>query len=148
MRRVRKGEIGLVYSLKQDHILRIHCSSSLYTTGNKIRNICKAEWKHLYLSFWFAGNCLLQTTNKYCDFNTALTCSVMDEKGNLQCPKLKIHNRMYRNGSFSNTSPKISHSFQSIHRYIVNLWEFRLCAIIHCSAPWLNPIILHDGRGG
>ena len=63
-------------------------------------------------------------------FNATLTCSVMDEKRNSQCPKLEIHNRMDRNVSFLNTSPKISHSFQCILHYMVNLWDFCACSMI------------------
>ena len=43
-------------------------------------------------------------TNTYCDFNATLTCSVMDEKYNLQCPKLNIYNGIYRNVSFHDMS--------------------------------------------
>ena len=42
----------------------------------------------------------------------------------------KLHNRIYRNVSFVNTSPKISHSVQVVHNRIVNLWEFCVCSII------------------
>ena len=90
----------------------------------KVWIIWKAQWKHCNLTFWFAGNCLALNTNKYCDFNATAKCSVMDEKYNLQCPKLIIHNRMFRNMSFFNISPKISYSIQYIHPYIVNLWKF------------------------
>ena len=31
---------------------------------------------------------------KYYNFNATLTCSVMDEKSTLQCPKLKVNNMM------------------------------------------------------
>ena len=43
---------------------------------------------------------------------------------NMQSPKLKMHNRIYRIVSFFNTSPKIAHSLKDIHHYIVNLWQF------------------------
>ena len=36
---------------------------------------------------------VLPTTNRYYDFNANLMCGVMDEKCNLQCLKLKKHNR-------------------------------------------------------
>ena len=74
--------------------------------------------------FWFAGNGLPPTTNKYCDFKSKLRCSAMDEKWNFQCPKLNIYKMIFRNVSFFNTSPKISHNFQDIHHYIINLWKF------------------------
>ena len=90
-------------------------------------NIWKGQLKHSYLTLWFAGNGLAPSTNKYYDFDATLTCSGMDKKCSLHCPKLKIHNRMYRNGPFIF---KISYSFHSVHHYIVNLWEFCLCSII------------------
>ena len=37
---------------------------------------------------------------------------------------------MDRNVTFLNTSPKISHSFQCILHYMVNLWDFCACSII------------------
>ena len=52
----------------------------------------KARWKHLYFTFSFAGNGLTPTINNYCGFTVTLTRSVMDEKCNMQCAKLKIHN--------------------------------------------------------
>ena len=60
----------------------------------------KAQWKHSYLTFWFAGNGLPPTANNYCDFNATLTCNVIDEECNIQCPKSKECNRLYRNVSF------------------------------------------------
>ena len=96
----------------------------------KIWNILKAQGKHSYSTFRCAGNGLAPTTNKYCDLNATLTCSVMDEKYNFQYPKLKTHNRMYRSLSFFNNSPKISHNFHGIHHYIVNLWTFCVYSII------------------
>ena len=56
--------------------------------------------KHSYSTFWFTGNGVAPTTNKYCDFNATLTYSVMNEKYNLQCPKLMQHYRIYRNAPF------------------------------------------------
>ena len=53
-------------------------------------------------------------------FNETLMCIVMDGKSNLLSAKLKIHNMMYRN-VYLNTSPKISHNFQGIHHYILNI---------------------------
>ena len=46
------------------------------------------------------------------------------KKCSLQCQKWTIHNRIYINVPWYNTSPKIPHSFQDTHRYIVNLWRF------------------------
>ena len=51
----------------------------------------EAQWKHSYLTFWFAGNGYVPTTTKYCRFNASLVHSVRGEKYNLQCPKLKPH---------------------------------------------------------
>ena len=79
---------------------------------------------------WFEGNGLAPTSNKYCDLNVTPTRGVMDDKCDLQYVKLKIHNRIYSNVSFSNTSPKISHFFQGIRHYIVNLLECCVCSII------------------
>ena len=70
-----------------------------------------------------AGKSLALATNKYYDFNTTLMCSCINEKCNLQCPKLNMQNRMYRSVSFFNTSLKIPHDFQGIHHCIVNLWN-------------------------
>ena len=36
------------------------------------------------------------TTNKYCDLTAIHSCSVTDEKCNLQCPKSKIYNRKWQ----------------------------------------------------
>ena len=71
-----------------------------YTTGKKYGIFGKHSTKKTYLTFWFAGNDLALTTNKYCDFNATFICSVMDEKLNFHCPTLKIYNRMFRNVSF------------------------------------------------
>ena len=96
----------------------------------RIWTIWKSQWKHSYFTFSFTGNGLAPTTNKCCDFNAILSCSVMDEKCNLQCPKLKIHHRMYRNVSFSNVSPNGSHNFQCSRHYTVNLWQFCVYSLI------------------
>ena len=47
-------------------------------------------------------------------------------EGKMQFAELTIKNKygMYRNKSLLNNSFKISHNFQGIHDYIVNLWEF------------------------
>ena len=70
---------------------------------------------------WFAWNGLTSTTDKYSDFNATLTCYAMDEKSSLQYPKLKIHKTIYRNVWFFISLPEISHNFQCIHHYIMNL---------------------------
>ena len=105
-----------------------------YITGKKW-NIWKVQWKQSYLTFLFAGNDLVLTTNTYCDFNAALIFSLMDEKWYKLCPKLKLNNRIYRNVSIFNTSTKISHSFQGFHRDIVNLLEFGVSCNTLLSSP-------------
>ena len=55
----------------------------LYTTVIKIWNIWKTQWKHAYFTFWFAGNGMAPTINKYYKFNSNPMCSVMDVKCNL-----------------------------------------------------------------
>ena len=59
----------------------------------------ETQWKHPYLTFWFAGNDLAPT--KYCHFNAFLMHNVRGEKYNLQCPKLKLHKIIYGDLSFS-----------------------------------------------
>ena len=81
----------------QSHILMDRWN--IYTIG-KVGNIWKIQWKHSYLTFWFAGNCLAPNTNKYGDFNAILSCCVYDGKITLQCTKLKVHNRVYGNVPF------------------------------------------------
>ena len=90
----------------------------------------EAQWKHSYLTFSFAVNGLAPTTTKYCRSNAFLMHSVRGEKYKLQCPKLKLHKIIYGDLSFFNTSHKISHSFQGIYHYIVNLWECYVCSVI------------------
>ena len=46
----------------------------------------------------------------------------MDQIWNSQWPKSNIHSGIYRNVPSFNTSPYISHIFQSIHHHIVNLY--------------------------
>ena len=60
----------------------------------KIADIWTPQWKHSHLIFWFAENGLASTINKYCHFNATLVSSAMDDKCNLQSPKLEIHNRI------------------------------------------------------
>ena len=90
----------------------------------------EAQRSHSYLTFWFAGNGLAPTTTKYCHFNAFLMHSVRGEKHNLQCPKLKPHKITYGDLPFFNTSHKIPHWFQGIHRYIIYLWECYVCSVI------------------
>ena len=71
-----------------------------YTLPAKIWNIWKVRRKHSHSTFWWTKNSKAPTTNKYCDFNATLTCSVLDEKYNFQYSKLKIHNKLYSNVSF------------------------------------------------
>ena len=65
-----------------------------YSVLYNIWNIWKAQWKHSYLTLKFTGNGLALSTNKYCGFNVTLTCGAIDEKWNLQCPELEVHNRI------------------------------------------------------
>ena len=98
---------------------------------HKIWNIWKAQPKHSYLTWEFAGSGLAPA-NKMCyDLNATLSYIARDNKYKVQCPKLKLQNKIYSNVSFFITLPNISHSLQRIHRYIVNLWEFCGCWVIH-----------------
>ena len=63
----------------------------IYTTGKKLLSIEKVQWKHSHVIFWFPENGMAPTTNRYCHFNENLTWTVMDDKCNLQCTKLKIY---------------------------------------------------------
>ena len=102
----------------------------IYILLAKSMEYFEAQWKHSYLTFWFAGNGLAPTTTRYCHFNTFLMHSVRDEKYNLQCPKSKLHKIIYGDLSFFNTSHKIPHSFKGIHYQIINLWECYVCSVI------------------
>ena len=87
----------------------------IYTIG-KIWNIWKAQREHSYLTCWFARNGFAPATNKYCDFNVNFMCRVMVEKCNLQCPKWRIHNRMYRNVTVIILRLHFSHNnFSPVH---------------------------------
>ena len=66
----------------------------------EIWNIYKSQKKHWYVTFKFAENGLAATTNTYCDFNSTLMGTVTDGRCNLQYPKLKIHDRIYRSSLF------------------------------------------------
>ena len=52
----------------------------IYTLPAKSMEYFEAQWKHSYLTFWFAGNGLVPTTTKYCHFNAFLMHSVRGEK--------------------------------------------------------------------
>ena len=93
-------------------------------------NIGKTPWKHPNLTFWFAGNGLTLTTNKYCDFNTTLTCSVMDEVMQFAMSDIKDKQQNVQECVIFNTSLKIFNNFQGIRHCIVNVWEFGMCSII------------------
>ena len=72
-----------VISLVKSVYLRVWTKRRPYPhciTSKKIWNIWIVQWKHSYLTFLFAGNDLALTINRYCDFNAALTFSLMDEK--------------------------------------------------------------------
>ena len=73
--------------------------------------------------------------------NSGVYC--LGKKIILQCPKLKIDNRMYRNVSFVKTLSKISHDFQGIDHYIVNLWEYHVCSIVR---NWYHTKFTSDRR--
>ena len=96
----------------------------------KIWNIWRAQWKHSLRTFWFAGNGLAPTTSKYCYFNATLTGDVMDENCNLQYPKLKLYNTIYRNMPYFDTWLKMTHNFQNIHHCIAHVWEFCMHSMI------------------
>ena len=119
--KLEKYKIHLMSSYKKIYweifftLVRFQDESNLYTLPAKIWNIYKAQWKHSYLTIWIPENGLAPIQNKHYDYNATLACSVMDEEFNLLCPELKLHNRIYRNVSFVNTSPKISHSVQAVH---------------------------------
>ena len=52
-------------------------------------------------------------------------CGFMDEENNSQYPKLKVHNRIYRNISFFNILPKLSHNFKSV--CWIRIWALKQC---------------------
>ena len=102
--------------------LTLRLMSMKYTTGKYMENfesrmetlvfdilICKASITYL---------------------NTVLMCSVMGQICNLQCPKLKISNRIYSNLSFPDISLTISHNFQDIPHHIMNILIFCAQSII------------------
>ena len=72
-----------VISLVKSVYLRVWTKRHPYPhciTIKKIWNIWIVQWKHSYLTFLFAGKHLALTKTRYCDFNAALTFSLMDEK--------------------------------------------------------------------
>ena len=109
-------------------------------------NIRKAQWKHRYFISWFAGNCLASNTNILILWLLMqLSCVVLwTKKCNLQGPKIKDKQRMYRNMLIFHTSlQKISNNFQGIHHYIVNLWGLCVCLF---SISLLPPREIWKGR--
>ena len=66
--------------------------------------------EYSYSTFRLAGNGSTPTTNKYHDFDVTLTCSVMDEKHNLQCLKLKISQQNVQKCVIFISSPKLTAS--------------------------------------
>ena len=86
-----------------------------YTTGKCYGIFGKHNQNTRIWHFDFAGNGLASTTNKYdATFTSSKNCD-------LQCPKLKIHNKLYMNASFIDALPKIPHNCQGIHHPIVNV---------------------------
>ena len=77
--------------------LHLHYRQKIWTSW-------KTQWKHSFFLFRFAECGLAPTTTHILWQYATLTCSVIDEKCNLQSSKSKIHNRIYRNVSFFKTS--------------------------------------------
>ena len=86
------------YSICEKHRNYVVVGSVAIYIIDKIWNIWKSQWKHSYLTLKFAGNGLESTTNKCCDFNATITCSVM-VKMQLAIFEIK-DNEIYRNVSF------------------------------------------------
>ena len=97
----------------------------------KVWNIRKTQWKLSHQTFWFTTNGLAPTINKYGDFNVTPTCSVMDDKWNLQCPEKNIYRNLQKCVIFY-ISPKISHGVQAIQHYMVNVWKYCVYSIVRC----------------
>ena len=89
------------------------------TLPAKTSNIWKPQWKHSYLTFWFAENVFSPTTNKCCGFDTTLPSSVVEK---MQCPKCADTLQNVDGCVIFNTSPKIYPIFKDTHHYIVDLW--------------------------
>ena len=126
----------------------------------------KEQWQYSYCSvFHFLEIvCHQSQTNIATSVQLSCTCRVVDETKNTQCPKWKMHNIIYRNVSFCNTSPKITpNSRVSLHwesmrilcifnnsflvsRKIYDLSpNNNLQAKINDRKVWLNSSILPDG---
>ena len=125
-------------SMKPSHLYNrnSHTSKTTWTLQEKVMEYLESTMKTLV--FWFAGNGLAPTTNKYYDFNTTLMCSVRDNNaigkvrnsrhtiestGMCHFIYLFIYLSIYL---FHNFIQKISDNFKGIHHYIVNL-------PMHCS---------------
>ena len=105
------------------HITELFTGNKSYYRGGRYRQVS------LYLELWFAGNSLAVSTNKYWDLkNATLKCSVMDERCNLQYPKLKISNRMYRNAYFLIHRLKFATTFRVS---VIILWIYRTFVCIY-----------------
>ena len=91
-----------------------------YTTlPEKVMEYLESTMETFILTVWFVWNSFAPPETSI----VTLTCSALGEKGNLQCPKFKIYNRLCGCVSFFYTS-QISHNFQYTHPYIVNLRNF------------------------
>ena len=110
-----------------------------FTLPAKSLEYFEAQWKHSYLTFWFAGNGLAKTTTKYCHSNAFLMRGVRSEKYNLQCPKLKLHKIIYGDLSFSILCIK----FPTTSRvYVITLW---ICGNVMCAQWLVNSIAQNLG---
>ena len=102
------------------------CPDFPYTTSKKygINDVFGKYSGNTWIWLLICGNGLAPTTNKYCDFNATLMCSIMNENCNLQSSKSKIPNWMHKIVSFFYTLLKIPHNFYGNNHYVVNLWQF------------------------
>ena len=97
------GNISIQY-ITRKIIVKVHFRKRLW-------NIWKARWYHSYVIFWFPGNGLTSTTNKYCYFTVTLTCSVMGQKEMRFATSKIIDTQLTVQDCiilFLNTSPQIS----------------------------------------
>ena len=101
-------------------------SCQLLNYWKKVLVYLESTMKTLVFDILIFWKWLVTNHKEYCYFNTTLTC----KKWNVQCPILKIHNRMHRNVTFFYTEPNISHNFQCINHCILNLWKFCVYSII------------------
>ena len=78
------------------------CISTSFTLSAKNTEHMYLEntMKTLVFDILICWNGLAQAANKYYNFHVTHAWCVMDGKCNLQCPKLKLHNWIYRNVSF------------------------------------------------